>query len=728
MFKALFFIFLFGLFSINTVDAQNPQELLTKFYFQSDLPIVDSSGFDYSDVYSQSASSWTVDSFPESVVFHNQMSYQNSINPNTSYNIRIGKGGQLYSFRGAFGESVPPQWVNPNWVQPSYGGGHSYAPWVDEVWQLVSVDGSIHNPPDSSYFIHQAGVYLKTPEQTEPFYSPILAEYFNIDEQSYSVVNWGQQAHTEDLQNINHDAGLLYYTKYTNKGKGIIQVDNMIYNFGQDNMNFLNVPWGGVRNSSLDHFFISTPVHDYNLTTGLYGQTPVIQTANTGGWVAWSNDIEGDSPTLGMAHPTTTNTYGNKFRYGDAGNLSNVNNLRDYHVFEMIRQPIGGQLGFGKAMSFRYFYVLGASVDSVKNTILEYDLIGHGLDTSYVASINDVDSLMYLFEFNNQEIIEQITPFDNGLQLRTSPFSDSYPLFKLSSNDGVDLLSSDPYSFSEFAYDGTTTDMKLLGFREAPTVVTLVSDTICYGESFIFPDGVSWTDMSQDSSHISHLIGYQPGWDSLVVNNIITRPLDETLDNQQACFLYLWQDGNTYTSSTNTPSITLTNQYGCDSVVYLNLIIDTVNINTTVNDLELQSMAVNAMYQWVDCENGFSEIEDQDQAVYEVESNGSFAVVITEGNCVDTSQCITIEILGRSTEDFVGLSLYPNPTKDIIHLIGFDQLKDLAKIEIKDNLGAFIERIELQKRQIDLSKLAKGVYYLEVTLKNKNRRIKMIKQ
>ena len=105
-----------------------------------------------------------------------------------------------------------------------------------------------------------------------------------------------------------------------------------------------------------------------------------------------------------------------------------------------------------------------------------------------------------------------------------------------------------------------------------------------------------------------------------------------------------------------------------------------------------------------------------------------FAVVIIEGNCVDTSQCITIEILGRSTEDFVSLSLYPNPTKDIIHLIGFDQLKDLAKIEIKDNLGAFIERIELQKRQIDLSKLAKGVYYLEVTLKNKNRRIKMIKQ
>jgi len=720
----LTFLFLFA----RNTEAQTPQELLTKFYFESDLPIVDSSGFDYSDVYSQSSSSWAIDSFPESVVFHNQMSYQNSINPNTSYDIRIGKGGQLYSFRGVFGESVPPQWVNPNWVQPSYGGGHSYAPWVDEVWQLVSVDGSIHNPPDSSYFIHQAGVYLKTPEQTEPFYSPILAEYSNIDEQSYSVVNWGQQAHTEDLQNINHDAGLLYYTKYTNKGKGIIQVDNMIYNFGQDNMNFLNVPWGGVRNSSLDHFFISTPAHDYNLTTGLYGQTPVIQTANTGGWVAWSNHIEGDSPTLGMAHPTTTNTYGNKFRYGDAGNLSNVNNLRDYHVFEMIRQPIGDQLGFGKAMSFRYFYVLGASVDSVKNTILEYDLIGHGLDTSYVASINDVDSLRYLFEFNNQEIIEQTTPFDNGLQLRTSPFSESYPLFKLSSSDGVDLLSSDPYSFSEFAYDGNTSEMKLLGFRDAPTIVTLANDTICYGEGFSFPDGVSWTDMSQDSSHISHLSGSQFGWDSLVINNIITRQLDESLDIQQACFSYLWQDGNTYTSSTNTPSITLSNQYGCDSIVYLNLIIDTVNINTTINDLELQSMAINSGYQWVDCENDFSAIQGQDQNSYEVQANGSYAVVVTQANCIDTSECITIEFVGQSSEELTSLSLYPNPTKDIIHINGFTTLNDLKKIELTDNLGVLVEKIEVQNRQIDLSNVAKGIYYLEVSVNNKNTRIKIVKQ
>jgi hypothetical protein len=164
---------------------------------------------------------------------------------------------------------------------------------VDEVWQMVAVDGALNKPPDSSYFIHQAGVYLKTPEQKKPFFSPVVAEYYNPRKQSYSIVNWGQQAHTEDLENIRHTSSILYYTTYTNKGNGIIQVDNMIYNFGQDDITFLNLPWGDLRNSSLDHFFISTPTNTLNLSPGQYGQAPVTQISTTGDYIAWSHDING---------------------------------------------------------------------------------------------------------------------------------------------------------------------------------------------------------------------------------------------------------------------------------------------------------------------------------------------------------------------------------------------------------------------------------------------------
>ena len=46
------------------------------------------------------------------------------------------------------------------------------------------------------------------------------------------------------------------------------------------------------------------------------------------------------------------------------------------------------------------------------------------------------------------------------------------------------------------------------------------------------------------------------------------------IDKQVACDSFTWIDGVTYTESTNTPTITLTNAAGCDSVVTLNLTIN----------------------------------------------------------------------------------------------------------------------------------------------------------
>ena len=50
------------------------------------------------------------------------------------------------------------------------------------------------------------------------------------------------------------------------------------------------------------------------------------------------------------------------------------------------------------------------------------------------------------------------------------------------------------------------------------------------------------------------------------------------VDTQTACDTYTWIDGVTYNSSNNTATWTLTNAAGCDSVVTLNLRIDTTSI------------------------------------------------------------------------------------------------------------------------------------------------------
>ena len=76
--------------------------------------------------------------------------------------------------------------------------------------------------------------------------------------------------------------------------------------------------------------------------------------------------------------------------------------------------------------------------------------------------------------------------------------------------------------------------------------------------------------------------------------------LDLTINNSNtgtevitACNNYTWIDGNNYTTSTNTPTWTLTNAAGCDSVVTLNL-----TISNVVNGIDVQSAC--GSYTWID--------------------------------------------------------------------------------------------------------------------------------
>ena len=61
------------------------------------------------------------------------------------------------------------------------------------------------------------------------------------------------------------------------------------------------------------------------------------------------------------------------------------------------------------------------------------------------------------------------------------------------------------------------------------------------------------------------------GCDSTMQLSLTVNPTDSTVDEQAHCDSYTWQDGNTYTSSTATPTMHYTNRFGCDSTVRLQL-------------------------------------------------------------------------------------------------------------------------------------------------------------
>lgn len=154
---------------------------------------------------------------------------------NRSWKIRVGPGGNIYSFLGPMGEVMPPQ-------------KHDYAPWIDEVNQFVAVNNAKAHTPGQSWFIHQAGTYQKDGATlTErPFYSPSLARH--CSGRTCTFAAWGQQAHVP----TNWTSSAIYYTRYKDCGHGVLEVTYAVHNFGDsDDFDYNNVPWSGVRTTRL---------------------------------------------------------------------------------------------------------------------------------------------------------------------------------------------------------------------------------------------------------------------------------------------------------------------------------------------------------------------------------------------------------------------------------------------------------------------------------------------
>ncbi len=92
---------------------------------------------------------------------------------------------------------------------------------------------------------------------------------------------------------------------------------------------------------------------------------------------------------------------------------------------------------------------------------------------------------------------------------------------------------------------------------------------------------------------------------------------------------------------------TLTNQYGCDSIVALTLYQAFVDTSVTVlNGTFTSAVAGSTYYQWIDCGNGNAPVIGATSRSFTPQVNGSYAVVVQQGTCRDTSACHAITNVG----------------------------------------------------------------------------------
>jgi hypothetical protein len=221
------------------------------------------------------------------------------------------------------------------------------------------------------------------------------------------------------------------------------------------------------------------------------------------------------------------------------------------------------------------------------------------------------------------------------------------------------------------------------------------------------------------------------GCDSVVTLDLTINNSSVGTDIQVACDTYTWIDGNTYNASNNVATFTLTNAVGCDSVVTLDLTINSVSdITTTTSGVTITANNSSATYAWLDCDNNNAVISGETGQSFTVTANGNYAVELTENGCVDTSACENIITIGISENTFgSAVSLYPNPTTGDI-TIDLGEKSNSVSITITDLTGKIIQSktySDSQLLNLTLDNPA-GVYLLMIESGDDRAVIRLIKE
>ncbi len=181
-----------------------------------------------------------------------------------------------------------------------------------------------------------------------------------------------------------------------------------------------------------------------------------------------------------------------------------------------------------------------------------------------------------------------------------------------------------------------------------------------------------------------------------------------------------------YTAGSYTNSYTAVN--GCDSIINLNITIQTVDNGVTQTGSTLSVNLSSATYQWIDCNNNNATIINETGQAFSPSADGNYAVVITANNCTDTSACyyVLTTAIGNNIQN--GFTIYPNPGDGVFTITSAVQLVD-ATINIYNTLGERILSETMDNNSQSFIIDGAGMYYIELkTKKGKSGFSKIIKE
>ncbi len=146
---------------------------------------------------------------------------------------------------------------------------------------------------------------------------------------------------------------------------------------------------------------------------------------------------------------------------------------------------------------------------------------------------------------------------------------------------------------------------------------------------------------------------------------------------------------------------------GLDSVFAIDLTLEYLDALAISDGGELTANSSDATYQWMDCSTYLPLFGETNQTLTPSIA-GTYAVVVSNGICTDTSACVFIDNLSVEEQEEYYVFIKDN----VLHLNGISSIK--IDYIIYNSLGQKVLHSNTSQEKQDLSYLESGVYYIRL--------------
>lgn len=355
-----------------------------------------------------------------------------------------------------------------------------------------------------------------------------------------------------------------------------------------------------------------------------------------------------------------------------------------------------------------------------------FELTSPGAGAIFIEKMDSSGNMVWANSFGaGTEFVNSIDVDNNGATYMTGQFGGTVDFDPSASSSNLTSMGSEDIYIQKLDTDGNFEWAQSMGGIDYDygTGITLDQDNdILLTGSFL-----ATADLDPGAGTMNFTsVGSEEDVFVLKLDNCLPTVTSLTVDN---CYSYTVPSGNAVYTASGTYNDTLVNQCGADSILIIDLTINTVDVSVTNTDPTLTAGANGATYQWLECP-AMTEISGATDQSYTPTTNGDYAVIVTENGCSDTSICYTVASVNIDELNWGDqISISPNPT-DQNTTIDLGNIYEEVETQIVNQLGQVIQNQKFESTEKVVVELdeGQGVYFFIIQTQNFRAVRKVIKK